>query len=81
MKRRGDINFLAGIIKRGCPTAPHIRRRETKNRKHRHPGCLGIGWLDAGAVERWRRGQIVYLERVVQANLKRISEAMKLFRA
>jgi hypothetical protein len=42
---------------------------------------LGIGWLDAGAVERWRRGQIGYLERVVQANLSRISEAMKLFRA
>jgi hypothetical protein len=42
---------------------------------------LGIGWLDAGAVQRWRRGQIDYLERVVQANLKRISVAMKLFRA
>jgi hypothetical protein len=42
---------------------------------------LGIGWLDAGAVERWRRGQIDCLERVVQANLKRISEAMRLFRA
>jgi hypothetical protein len=42
---------------------------------------LGIGWLDAGAVERWRRGQIGYLERVVGANLARISVAMKLFRA
>jgi hypothetical protein len=42
---------------------------------------VGIGWLDAGAVERWRRGQIDYLERVVQANLSRISEAMKLFRS
>lgn len=42
---------------------------------------VGIGWLDLGAVERWRRGQIPYLERVVQANLSRISEAMKLFRA
>jgi hypothetical protein len=40
-----------------------------------------IGRLDAGTVERWRRGQIDYLERVVQSNLKRISGAMKLFRA
>jgi hypothetical protein len=42
---------------------------------------LGIGWLDAGAVERWRRGQTACLERVVQANLKRVSAAMKLFHA
>jgi hypothetical protein len=42
---------------------------------------LGIGWLDAGAVKRWRLGQINYLERAVQANLSRISEAMKLFRS
>ena len=40
-----------------------------------------IGWLDAGPVERWRRGQIDCLERVVQTNLPRISEAMKLFRS
>jgi hypothetical protein len=42
---------------------------------------VGMGWLDAEQVERWRRGQIAYLERVVQANLSRISEAMELFRA
>jgi hypothetical protein len=42
---------------------------------------IGMGWLDAAGVERWRRGQIDCLERVVQANLKRISTAMKLFRA
>jgi hypothetical protein len=42
---------------------------------------VGIGWLDAGAVERWRRGQIDCLERVVQTNLSRISDAMKLFRS
>lgn len=42
---------------------------------------VGIGWLDAGAVERWRRGQVDYLERVVQSNLSRISEALRLFRA
>ncbi len=42
---------------------------------------LGVGWLDAGAVKRWRLGEINYLERAVQANLSRISEAMKLFRS
>jgi hypothetical protein len=41
---------------------------------------VGIGWLDPGAEKRWRQGQIDYLERVVQTNLSRISEAMKLFR-
>ena len=42
---------------------------------------VGIGWLDPRAVERWRRGQIDCLEGVVQANLSRISEAMRLFRS
>jgi hypothetical protein len=41
---------------------------------------VGMGWLDPEAVKRWRRGEIHYLERVVQANLSRISEAMKLVR-
>ena len=42
---------------------------------------VGIGWLDAQALERWRRGQIDCLEEVVRANLQRISEAMRLFRS
>jgi len=42
---------------------------------------VGIGWLDPGAVKRWRQGQIDCLEGVVQTNLPRISEAMKLFRS
>ncbi|WP_284273220.1 hypothetical protein [Bradyrhizobium iriomotense] len=42
---------------------------------------VGIGWLDPEAVERWRRGQVDHLERVVRTNLPRISEAMKLFRS
>jgi hypothetical protein len=42
---------------------------------------VGIGWLDPGAVKRWRHGQINCLESVVQTNLSRISEAMKLFRS
>jgi hypothetical protein len=41
----------------------------------------GSGWLDPGAVARWQRGQIEYLEEVVQTNLSRISEVMKLFRS
>src|SRR5260370_35343374 len=42
---------------------------------------VGIGWLDAGTVEHWRRGQIDCLERAVQTNLPRISDAMKLLRS
>ena len=42
---------------------------------------VGIGWLDARAVEHWRRGQIGCLEEAVRANLPRISEAMLLFRS
>ena len=42
---------------------------------------VGIGWLDPGAVKRWRQGQVGYLEAAVQTNLSRISEAMKLFRS
>ncbi len=40
---------------------------------------VGIGWLDSGAVKRWRLGQIDCLEEVVHANLPRISEAIRLF--
>ena len=42
---------------------------------------VGIGWLDPGALKRWRQGQVDYLERVMQTNLPRTSEAMKLFRS
>ena len=42
---------------------------------------VGIGWLDPGALARWQRGQVAYLEEVVQTNLPRISEAMKLFQS
>src|SRR5262245_38010123 len=42
---------------------------------------VGIGWLDSGAVARWRRGQIECLEAAVQVDLPRISEAMRLFRS
>ena len=42
---------------------------------------VGIGWLDAGTLKRWRHGQIDYLEAAIQTNLPRISAAMTLFRA
>jgi hypothetical protein len=41
---------------------------------------LGIGWLDPNSLAGWRQGRVDSLERVVHANLSRISEAMKLFR-
>ncbi|MEH2491506.1 hypothetical protein [Bradyrhizobium sp. AZCC 2230] len=41
----------------------------------------GIGWLDDGAVERWRRGQTDCLEQDVQSSLPRISEATSIFRS
>ncbi len=41
---------------------------------------LGLGWLDASSLARWRQGRVESLEQVVQANLARVSEAMKLFR-
>lgn len=42
---------------------------------------MGIGWLDPGAVKRWRQGQIDCLEGAVQINPSRISEAMELLRS
>jgi hypothetical protein len=42
---------------------------------------LGIGWLDGGTVNRWRQGQVAWLEGAMQTNLSRISEAMKLLRS
>jgi hypothetical protein len=42
---------------------------------------LGLGWLDFGTEKQWRQGQIDCLERVVQSNLPRISEAMALLRS
>ena len=42
---------------------------------------VGIGWLDPGALKRWQQGQVEHLEQILQGNLSRISEAIKLFRA
>ena len=42
---------------------------------------VGIGWLDVGTVERWRRGQVDCLEGAMQVTLPRILEALKLFQS
>jgi hypothetical protein len=41
---------------------------------------VGVGWLTTPQVDQWRRGQVDYLERVVTANLSKISTAMATFR-
>jgi hypothetical protein len=40
-----------------------------------------IGWLDVGAMERWRRGQIDCLERAIQPDPLRILEALQLLQS
>lgn len=42
---------------------------------------MGIGWLDPGAVDRWRQGRIECIESAMQTNPSRIAEAMELFRS
>ncbi|HEV7410267.1 MAG TPA: hypothetical protein VGO01_17440 [Bradyrhizobium sp.] len=41
----------------------------------------GVGWLDPGTVERWRRGQIDCIESAVQTSLPRILEALTLLQS
>lgn len=41
---------------------------------------VGLGWLPRRLVDEWRQGRVEYLERVTQANLHKISSAMRLFR-
>ena len=41
---------------------------------------IGIGWLSRESFDAWRAGKVPYLERVVTANLSKISQAMKTFR-
>jgi len=42
---------------------------------------LGTGWLDPAHLKEWRTGRVSHLEGAVQANLARVSEAMRLFRS
>jgi hypothetical protein len=41
---------------------------------------IGVGWLTPIAVDRWRQGRVEDLERVTQANLHKLSDAMAIFR-
>lgn len=41
---------------------------------------LGLGWLAPSHLDEWRQGRVPYLERVVQANLSKVSTAMAEFR-
>lgn len=41
---------------------------------------VGLGWLAPSAVDAWRQGRVSDLERVTQANLRKISAAMAAFR-
>lgn len=42
---------------------------------------VGIGWLDVGAMERWRRGQFDSLEGAMQIDPSRILEALRLLQS
>src|SRR5436305_7928751 len=48
-----------------------------------HVGAIDVlgrlGWLNAFALQQWRRGQIDCLERAIQTRPERIAEALKLF--
>jgi hypothetical protein len=41
----------------------------------------GVGWLDGGTLERWRRGQIDCIEAALQTSLPRILEALALLQS
>jgi hypothetical protein len=41
---------------------------------------VGLGWAQQRRVEDWRQGRVDYLEHVAQANLRRLSKAMSIFR-
>jgi hypothetical protein len=41
---------------------------------------VGIGWLPPTLVEQWRQGRVEFLEGVAQANLSKLSTAMRIFR-
>ena len=55
------------VLKRGFATAIDV--------------FIGLGWLKQKDLLSWKKGEVLYLERVVNANLNRISQAMKEFRA
>lgn len=42
---------------------------------------VGLGWLPPSRLDEWRQGRLEYLERAVDANLEKISAAMRSFHA
>lgn len=66
LERRVAAVAEAALAQRGFVTAIDI--------------LLGLGWLTPSSEEAWRQGRTPYLERVVTANLSKISKAMRLFR-
>jgi hypothetical protein len=42
---------------------------------------IEIGWLQSDKLNDWKQGRISYLERVITANLSKISRAMKEFKS
>jgi hypothetical protein len=65
-RQAGDRGFEGGA----CSAA----LREPNRRPHQD------GLARPQALQRWRQGQVDYLERIVQANLSRISKAVRIFR-
>ncbi len=42
---------------------------------------VGLNWLSIDNLNHWKRGRVPYLERVIMANLTKISRTMKEFKA
>jgi hypothetical protein len=42
---------------------------------------VGLGWLQPRHVRQWRQGRIDYLERVTQADLRKVARAMSVLRS
>ena len=61
----------------------HAARSALEDHKYVSPIdiLVGIGWLHQAHVQEWRRGGIPYLEKAVQGNLNKISNALTIFRA
>jgi hypothetical protein len=61
-----------------------VRAAEAALADHQYVSAIdvltGMGLLAQTHVESWRKGRIDFLERMIQANLKKISQSMALFR-
>jgi hypothetical protein len=61
-----------------------VRAAEAALAHHQYVSAIdvltGAGLLAPTHVESWRKGRVDFLERVIQANLKKISQSMAMFR-